>query len=57
MKNKNVDYMPDQKLHRNISFVKSIIRILGCFALTNNVIHGAILFGIAEVIGIIEEIV
>lgn len=57
MEDKNVDYMPDQKLHRNISFVKSIIRILGCFALTTNVIHGAILFGIAEVIGIIEEIV
>jgi len=54
---KNMEFMPDQKLHRTISFIKSAIRILGCLALIGNITLGAVLIAIAEVVGVIEEIV
>jgi hypothetical protein len=57
MKNKNVDYMPDQKLHRNISFIKSGIRIIGCITLMYSISYGAGLLALAEGVGILEEMV
>ena len=55
---KNLEHMPDQKLHQIVSFIKSGIRIAACFA----GIFGFIGWGFAgllfaEVVGIIEELV
>lgn len=56
-KEKDLAFMPNQKLHRNISFVKSLVRILGYFALPFNLMlaMGVLLF--SELLGILEEIV
>jgi hypothetical protein len=44
--------------HFRISIVKSIIRIVGCYFLfIGNLPFGAVLFGLAEVLGILEEII
>lgn len=48
---------PDPKKHLHISLAKSCLRIVGCVALTIDITIGAILFGLAEVLGIIEECV
>ena len=49
---------PDPKWHRNISFVKSVLRIIAGIALiTSNFISAGILFILAEILGIVEEIV
>jgi len=49
---------PDPTLHRNISFVKSGLRIAAGLALTTSHIYAAgILLILAEVLGIFEEIV
>lgn len=50
---------PDPKLHRNISFVKSAIRIAAGIALVwpqNLILAGAFLI-LAEVLGVAEELV
>ena len=49
---------PDPKLHRNISFVKSAIRIAAGVALCTGhlVVAGILLIG-AEVLGVAEELV
>lgn len=50
---------PDPKLHRNISFVKSVFRIVAGIALVwpqSLVLAGAFLI-LAEVLGIAEELV
>lgn len=54
---KNLEHMPDQKLHQVISFIKSGIRILGYGFLLYNlpVAVGVLIF--SEAIGIIEELV
>lgn len=46
---------PDPKKHLQISLAKSCLRIVGCVALTVDIQIGAILFGLAEVLGIAEE--
>ena len=43
--------------HRNISFIKSGIRILGFIVLVFNIYVPAVLLIAAEVVGIIEEMV
>jgi hypothetical protein len=52
------DYIPDPKLHRQLSFIKSGFRIIGGFALCTGyfVTAGAFLI-FAELLGIAEELV
>jgi hypothetical protein len=48
---------PDPKLHKQISFLKSGIRIAGYFILPFDLGVGAVVLVLSEVIGIIEEMV
>ena len=49
---------PDPKAHKVLSFVKSGIRIIGCAVLsTGNLPAAAGAFTLAEVVGIVEELV
>lgn len=48
---------PDPKKHLHISLVKSYLRIIGCVVFPMSILGGAILFGLAEVLGIVEECV
>jgi hypothetical protein len=49
---------PDAKKHQAISFIKSGFRLGACFALAYYEIQlAAILFAIAELLGIAEELV
>ena len=48
---------PDPKKHLYISLIKSSLRIAGCIVLTINIVGGACLLGLAEVLGIVEELV
>jgi len=51
-------YMPDQKLHRNISFVKSGMRLIACgLGMLGYVPVAFVLLFMAEVVGIYEEMV
>ena len=54
---KNLDKLPDPKLHQIVSFIKSGIRIVACVTFPFSIIGGAILLGLAEIIGIYEELV
>jgi len=54
---KDLTYMPDQKLHRNVSFLKSAVRILGFGSCWWSLDIGITLLILAEVIGIGEELV
>ena len=49
--------MPDQKLHRNVSFLKSAVRIVGFGACWWSLDIGLTLLILAEVVGIYEEMV
>jgi hypothetical protein len=50
--------MPNQTLHKVVSFIKSGVRILACIiGATVSIPNGFIILGVAEVIGIIEEMV
>tara|TARA_R110000787_G_scaffold194370_1_gene305940 strand:- start:309 stop:533 length:225 start_codon:yes stop_codon:yes gene_type:complete len=49
--------LPDAKLHQQISFIKSGIRILGYAALWWSIDIAAILLILSEVVGIKEELV
>ena len=54
----DIDYMPDQRMHRIVSFVKSGFRIVGAFAGMFGYLPAAFgLFFLAEVVGIYEELV
>ena len=59
MKNKQntLNNIPDPRLHQIISFIKSGVRILGYVALPFSIILSAFLLAIAEIIGIVEELV
>jgi hypothetical protein len=49
---------PDPKRHQYVSFLKSFVRIVGCvFGGFGMFVPAFISFGIAEVIGIVEEMV
>tara|TARA_R110001592_G_scaffold162598_2_gene396178 strand:- start:603 stop:833 length:231 start_codon:yes stop_codon:yes gene_type:complete len=53
----NLKYMPDQKLHQQISFIKSGIRILGYAIIPFSLVWATIFLILSEIIGIIEELV
>jgi hypothetical protein len=49
---------PDPRLHRNISFVKSALRIAaGISLIVGSIIVAGALLIVAEVLGIVEELV
>jgi hypothetical protein len=49
--------LPNPRIHQTISFMKSMIRFGACtFLGCNMLVSAAVAFGIAEVLGIIEEI-
>ena len=49
--------LPNPRVHQTISFMKSFVRFGACtFLGCNMLVSAAIAFGIAEVLGIIEEI-
>jgi hypothetical protein len=58
MKNKDkLNELPNPRTHQTISFMKSMIRFGACaFLGCNMLVSAAVAFGIAEVLGIIEEI-
>jgi hypothetical protein len=53
----NLLAIPDPKLHQQISFIKSGIRILGYFLLPFNLLLGAGVLILSEIVGIYEELV
>lgn len=56
--NKNNLKYPNAKLHKRISFLKSFIRIVGCvFGVFGMFMPAVISIGVAEIIGIVEEMV
>jgi len=57
MKEKNTEYMPNQYWHRQISFVKSFLRIGGYFLLPFSITYAVIVLVLSEVLGIAEELV
>jgi hypothetical protein len=54
---KNLDKLPDPKLHQIISFVKSGVRILGYIFIPFNIGVAVTLLIVSEAIGIVEEMV
>jgi hypothetical protein len=54
---KNLEHMPDQKLHQVVSFIKSGIRIVGYIFLPFSLEIAAGVLILSELIGIIEELV
>ena len=56
MKNK-LEKIPDPKLHQQISFFKSGVRIVGYFFIPFSLVTATTLLILSEVIGIIEELV
>jgi hypothetical protein len=56
-KEKNLEFMPNQKLHRNISFLKSCIRIIGYIFLIVDLKAAMGLLLFSESLGIVEELV
>ena len=54
---KNLDKLPDPRLHQIISFVKSGVRILGYLFIPFNIGIAVTLLIVSEAVGIIEELV
>ena len=54
---KNLDKLPDPRLHQIISFVKSGVRILGYLFIPFNIGVAVTLLVVSEAIGIVEELV
>ena len=52
-----VDKLPDPKLHQQISFIKSGIRILGYICIPFSLFWATTFLVLSEVVGIIEELV
>jgi hypothetical protein len=53
-----LEYMPDQRMHKIVSFVKSGLRLVACiFGMTQMYVVAFALLFIAEVVGIYEEMV
>jgi hypothetical protein len=57
MKDNKLDKIPDPKLHQQISFIKSGVRILGYAAIPFSLGWAVVFLILSEVIGIIEELV
>ena len=56
-KQKELTEYPDAKKHQIVSFIKSGIRIFGYILLPINILAGASVLIVSEIIGIIEELV
>ena len=56
-KKEDLDYMPNQKWHQIISFIKSGIRIVGYAFLPFDLVIATGVLILSEVIGIVEELV
>ena len=54
---KNLDKLPDPKLHQIISFIKSGVRIVGYVFIPFSLVTATVLLILSEAIGIIEELV
>jgi len=54
---KNLEKLPDPKLHQIISFIKSGVRILGYIFIPFNISVAVTLLIVSEAVGIIEELV
>jgi hypothetical protein len=54
---KNLDKLPDPKLHQIISFTKSGIRILGYLFIPFDLGAAVALLVVSEAVGILEEMV
>ena len=54
---KNLEKLPDPRLHQIISFVKSGVRILGYLFISFNIGVAVTLLVVSEAIGIVEEMV
>ena len=54
---KNLEKLPDPRLHQIISFVKSGVRILGYLFIPFNIGIAVTLLIVSEAVGIIEELV
>ena len=54
---KNLEKLPDPRLHQIISFVKSGVRILGYIFIPFNISVAVTLLIVSEAVGIIEELV
>ena len=54
---KNLDKLPDPKLHQIISFVKSGIRIIGYLFIPFDLGAAVALLVVSEAVGILEEMV
>ena len=54
---KNLDKLPDPRLHQIISFVKSGIRIIGYLFIPFDLGAAVALLVVSELIGIVEELV
>ena len=54
---KNLEKLPDPRLHQIISFVKSGVRILGYLFIPFNISVAVTLLVVSEGIGIVEELV
>jgi len=54
---KEIEHMPNQKLHKYVSFAKSTVRIAGYILIPFNLESAAIVLILSEIVGIIEELV
>ena len=54
---RKLDKLPDPKLHQQISFIKSGIRILGYICIPFSLFWATTFLVLSEVVGIIEELV
>jgi hypothetical protein len=53
----DLKYMPNQKWHQIISFVKSGVRIIGYGFIPFSLVTATILLILSEIVGIVEELV
>ena len=54
---KNIDKLPDPKLHQQLSFIKSAIRLIGYIFLPFDLYIAMGILLTSEIIGVIEELV
>ena len=54
---RKLDKLPDPKLHQQVSFIKSGIRILGYTCIPFSLFWATAFLILSEVVGIIEELV
>ena len=54
----DIAHMPNQRMHKIVSFIKSGLRLVACiFGMTEMFVVGFVLLFMAEVVGIYEEMV